>query len=248
MFGSFLPSLRSSINHSLLGSRSRHCYAIKFFPSNDTGGRSGAIMTVDIDLLTKAGFKLHLQRQDNYSGSTKIADRCASERRCFRNRVGSGKIAKTLQSFCVFSANRGTRGTRLASGPRLDERPARAPPPAGRTAQEIRHIAARRCFLCNLLRRTPGRSYRAAGRMPERNAARRPLRPGHEDPRRYSLCAAATDRSSRRSGRTEKNLCLHGSQRNAASPRIRQRIVVTPGTCSAEMRCSSRLPQIPQCA
>jgi hypothetical protein len=25
MFGSFLPSLRSSINHSLLGSRSRHC-------------------------------------------------------------------------------------------------------------------------------------------------------------------------------------------------------------------------------
>jgi len=29
MFGSFLPSLRSSINHSLLGSRSRHCYAIK---------------------------------------------------------------------------------------------------------------------------------------------------------------------------------------------------------------------------
>src|SRR3979490_2622604 len=29
MFGSFLPSLWSSINHSLLGSRSRHCYAIK---------------------------------------------------------------------------------------------------------------------------------------------------------------------------------------------------------------------------
>src|ERR1700722_9035455 len=28
MFGSFLPSLWSSINHSLLGSRSRHCYAI----------------------------------------------------------------------------------------------------------------------------------------------------------------------------------------------------------------------------
>src|SRR6266446_9108252 len=28
MFGSFLPSLQSSINHSLLGSRSRHCYAI----------------------------------------------------------------------------------------------------------------------------------------------------------------------------------------------------------------------------
>src|SRR5260370_41046971 len=30
MFGSFLPSLWSSINHSLLGSRSRHCYAIMF--------------------------------------------------------------------------------------------------------------------------------------------------------------------------------------------------------------------------
>src|ERR1700719_1947024 len=29
MFGSFLPNLRSSINHSLLGSRSRHCYAIR---------------------------------------------------------------------------------------------------------------------------------------------------------------------------------------------------------------------------
>jgi hypothetical protein len=29
MFGSFLPSLRSLSNHSLLGSRSRHCYAIK---------------------------------------------------------------------------------------------------------------------------------------------------------------------------------------------------------------------------
>src|ERR1700693_3277776 len=28
MFGSFLPSLRSLSNHSLLGSRSRHCYAI----------------------------------------------------------------------------------------------------------------------------------------------------------------------------------------------------------------------------
>jgi len=28
MFGSFLPSLWSLNNHSLLGSRSRHCYAI----------------------------------------------------------------------------------------------------------------------------------------------------------------------------------------------------------------------------
>src|SRR5258708_1080423 len=31
MFGSFLPSLWWSINLSLLGSRSRHCYAIKWF-------------------------------------------------------------------------------------------------------------------------------------------------------------------------------------------------------------------------
>src|ERR1700720_4435029 len=29
MFGSFLPSLWSLHNHSLLGSRSQHCYAIK---------------------------------------------------------------------------------------------------------------------------------------------------------------------------------------------------------------------------
>src|ERR1700746_2818327 len=29
LFGSFLPSLWSSSNQSLLGSRSRHCYAIK---------------------------------------------------------------------------------------------------------------------------------------------------------------------------------------------------------------------------
>src|SRR5215469_10748410 len=29
MFGSFLPSLWSSCNQSVLGSRSRHCYAIK---------------------------------------------------------------------------------------------------------------------------------------------------------------------------------------------------------------------------
>jgi hypothetical protein len=30
MFGSFLPSLWSLSNHSLLGSRSRHCYEIKW--------------------------------------------------------------------------------------------------------------------------------------------------------------------------------------------------------------------------
>jgi hypothetical protein len=32
MFGSFLPSLWSLSNQSLLGSRSRHCYAIKWVP------------------------------------------------------------------------------------------------------------------------------------------------------------------------------------------------------------------------
>src|SRR5208337_2254277 len=37
LFGSFLPSLRSSSNHSLLGSRSRHCYAIKFSPGTPDG-------------------------------------------------------------------------------------------------------------------------------------------------------------------------------------------------------------------
>src|SRR5882762_196861 len=39
MFGSFLPSLRSSINHSLLGSRSRHCYAIKWNSIVSHGGK-----------------------------------------------------------------------------------------------------------------------------------------------------------------------------------------------------------------
>src|SRR5260221_9822800 len=34
LFGSFLPSLWSSSNQSLLGSRSRHCYAIKCPPDN----------------------------------------------------------------------------------------------------------------------------------------------------------------------------------------------------------------------
>jgi hypothetical protein len=41
MFGSFLPSLRSSSNHSLLGSRSRHCYAIKSSTSPELVGGLG---------------------------------------------------------------------------------------------------------------------------------------------------------------------------------------------------------------
>src|SRR5215469_16238412 len=38
MSGSFLPSLWSSNSHSLLGSRSRHCYAIKFKLARDLSG------------------------------------------------------------------------------------------------------------------------------------------------------------------------------------------------------------------
>jgi hypothetical protein len=39
LFGSFLPSLWSSSNHSLLGSRSRHCYAIKWNLDTKANGR-----------------------------------------------------------------------------------------------------------------------------------------------------------------------------------------------------------------
>jgi hypothetical protein len=38
MFGSFLPSLWSLSNHSLLGSRSRHCYAIKWRKLSENRG------------------------------------------------------------------------------------------------------------------------------------------------------------------------------------------------------------------
>lgn len=69
-----------------------------------------------------------------------------------------------------------------------------------------------------------------------------------DEPANYLLGAAAALRSSWRKGLTEKNLWRHGSQRNAGSPRMRPRNAVTPGTCSAEMRCNSWLPQIPQCA
>ncbi len=64
----------------------------------------------------------------------------------------------------------------------------------------------------------------------------------------YSPCAAATGRSSRRSGLIEKNLCRQGSHRKAGSPRILPRIAVPPGTRAAEMRRNARLPQIPQWA
>src|ERR1700730_1190306 len=47
MFGSFLPSLRSSSNHSLLGSRSRHCYAINCFYRKSTSPVIALIKHVD---------------------------------------------------------------------------------------------------------------------------------------------------------------------------------------------------------
>jgi hypothetical protein len=45
---------------------------------NVTGGCSGACITVDMDFLTKGGFKLLLRRQDNYGGGKNIAGRYAS--------------------------------------------------------------------------------------------------------------------------------------------------------------------------
>src|SRR6266404_7370920 len=39
MFGSFLPSLWSLSNQSLLGSRSRHCYAIKWIAPKHLSGK-----------------------------------------------------------------------------------------------------------------------------------------------------------------------------------------------------------------
>jgi hypothetical protein len=66
--------------------------------------------------------------------------------------------------------------------------------------------------------------------------------------RGYGLCGAAVTGSSRRSGRTEKNLLRHGSQRSAGNPSSRPKKDITPGTSSGEMRCNSRLPQIRQCA
>ncbi len=62
------------------------------------------------------------------------------------------------------------------------------------------------------------------------------------------LWPAAVDGLSRRSGRTEKNLCRQGSQRNARIPSKRLTAEAAPVMRSAEMRCNSRLPQILQCA
>lgn len=46
----------------------------------------------------------------------------------------------------------------------------------------------------------------------------------------------------------EKNLCRQGSQRSDGKPSNRPTVPIVPGTYSGEMRLSSRLPQIEQCA
>ena len=53
MFGSFLPSLRSLSNHSLLGSRSRHCYAIKWIFSSDATLAHASCQFTDRPLMKK---------------------------------------------------------------------------------------------------------------------------------------------------------------------------------------------------
>ena len=53
--------------------RDRGGWSDDLFPFNGTGGRSGALMTVDIDLLTKAGFTMHLQGQRSYYQIRKTA-------------------------------------------------------------------------------------------------------------------------------------------------------------------------------
>jgi hypothetical protein len=55
-------------------------------------------------------------------------------------------------------------------------------------------------------------------------------------------------RTSRSTGRNEKNLFRHGSQRNAGILNIRPNREVMPGTRSPEIRCNSTLPHILQCA
>ena len=64
--------------------------------------------------------------------------------------------------------------------------------------------------------------------------------------RYYSPCAAATGRSSLRSGLIEKNLCRQGAQRTAGSPRIARSGPPTPCTaaswCCAGVATSGSLP------
>ena len=67
-------------------------------------------------------------------------------------------------------------------------------------------------------------------------------------PGSYLTGAVSALRSSLISGFTEKNLCRHGSHRNAGIRSARQNIAIIPGTCSAAIRCNSKLPQFLQCA
>jgi len=62
-----------------------------------------------------------------------------------------------------------------------------------------------------------------------------------------SLSAAASEAVSR-SGRTEKNLCRQGSQRNDGKPSKRPTLPRKPGTCSGEIRFNSKFPQMAQWA
>jgi len=74
---------------------------------------------------------------------------------------------------------------------------------------------------------------------------------GFVHPHRCSLYltgVASTFDSSFINGFTEKNLCRHGPHRSAGTRSTRHNIAVIPGTCSAAIRCKSKLPQIPQCA
>ncbi len=64
----------------------------------------------------------------------------------------------------------------------------------------------------------------------------------------HSTGAASVLCSTLITGFTEKNLCRHGSHRSAGIRSARQNIAIIPGTCSAAIRCNSKLPQILQCA
>ena len=55
----------------------------------------------------------------------------------------------------------------------------------------------------------------------------------------YFAAVAATSCTSWINGRTEKNLCRHGSQRSAGNRNTRPIIAVIPGTYSAEIFCNS---------
>src|SRR5215469_14458755 len=96
MLGSFLPSLRSSSNHSLLGSRSRHCYAIK-------SGTTSELTVIRAALCTKRRLirrivysqRRTLRKYDVYC--SKAARRCTAlpeqSRRIAARETGTDKTA-----------------------------------------------------------------------------------------------------------------------------------------------------------